>query len=115
MKVITCNLNGIRSAASKGFFTWITKENPDFICVQETKAQMYTLSNEELYPNSYHANFANAVKKGYSGGNDKSDNAVNAISGATITGDGVTAMIQERLKNYKSFFEQKKNSNVAIR
>jgi Na+-transporting NADH:ubiquinone oxidoreductase subunit C len=55
------------------------------------------------------------VKKGYSGGNDKSDNAVNAISGATITGDGVTVMIQERLKNYKPFFEQKKNSNVAIR
>jgi len=55
------------------------------------------------------------VKKGYQGGNDKSDNAVNAISGATITGDGVTAMIKERLKNYKSFFEQKKQANVAIR
>jgi len=55
------------------------------------------------------------VKKGYSGGNDKSDNAVNAISGATITGDGVTAMIQERLKNYESFFKQKKNSKVATR
>lgn len=55
------------------------------------------------------------VKKGYQGGNDKSDNAVNAISGATITGDGVTAMIQERLTNYKSFFEQKKQANVATR
>jgi Na+-transporting NADH:ubiquinone oxidoreductase subunit C len=55
------------------------------------------------------------VKKGYQGGNDKSDNAVNAISGATITGDGVTAMMEERLKNYKAFFEQKKQSKVAIR
>jgi len=55
------------------------------------------------------------VKKGYQGGNDKSDNAVNAISGATITGDGVTAMIQERLTNYKSFFEQKKQAKVATR
>lgn len=83
MKVITCNLNGIRSAASKGFFTWITKENPDFICVQETKAQMHTLSNEELYPNSYHANFANAVKKGYSGvgiySKLKPDNVINTL------------------------------------
>ena len=48
------------------------------------------------------------VKKGYQGGNDKEDNQVNAISGATITGDGVTAMMEERLKNYKAFFEQKK-------
>ncbi len=55
------------------------------------------------------------VKKGYQGGNDKGDNAVNAISGATITGDGVTAMMEERLKNYKDFFEQKKQSKVAIR
>lgn len=55
------------------------------------------------------------VKKGYSGGNDKSDNKVNAISGATITGDGVTAMMEERLKRYKPFFEEKKKSKVAIR
>lgn len=55
------------------------------------------------------------VKKGYSGGNDKSDNEVNAISGATITGDGVTAMMKERLKRYKPFFEEKKKSKVAIR
>lgn len=55
------------------------------------------------------------VKKGYSGGKDKSDNKVNAISGATITGDGVTAMMKERLKRYKPFFEEKRKSKVAIR
>jgi Na+-transporting NADH:ubiquinone oxidoreductase subunit C len=55
------------------------------------------------------------VKKGYSGGNDKSDNKVNAISGATITGDGVTAMMKERLRRYKPFFEVKKKSKLAIR
>ncbi len=55
------------------------------------------------------------VKKGYSGGTDKSDNQVNAISGATITGDGVTNMMKERLSKYKPFFEKLKNSKLAIR
>lgn len=55
------------------------------------------------------------VKKGYSGGRDKSDNQVNAISGATITGDGVTKMMKERLSKYKPFFQKKKNSKLAIR
>lgn len=57
-----------------------------------------------------------AVVKGYSGGNDKSDNAVDAISGATITGDGVSDMIEDILKNYAPYFEQlKKSDKVAIR
>ncbi|RRO18541.1 NADH:ubiquinone reductase (Na(+)-transporting) subunit C [Flavobacteriaceae bacterium 14752] len=55
------------------------------------------------------------VKKGYSGGTDKSDHQVNAISGATITGDGVTNMMKERLSKYKPFFEKLKNSKLAIR
>ena len=35
---------------------------------------------------------------------DKDDNEVDAISGATITGDGVSDMIKERLENYLQFF-----------
>ena len=42
------------------------------------------------------------VQKGYSGGSNKDDNAVDAISGATITGDGVTKMIHDRLEFYLS-------------
>ena len=45
--------------------------------------------------------------------NDKTDNEVDAISGATITGDGVTDMIKERLKHYLPYFETKKSS-VAL-
>ncbi|MGO3689935.1 MAG: NADH:ubiquinone reductase (Na(+)-transporting) subunit C [Psychroflexus halocasei] len=57
-----------------------------------------------------------AVVKGYSGGADKSDNAVDAISGATITGDGVSDMIQNILKNYEPYFKElKKSDKVAIR
>ena len=67
MKVITCNVNGIRAAARKGFFTWLAAEDADFICVQETKAQMAHLADEVFYPAAYHAVFSDAEKKGYSG------------------------------------------------
>lgn len=53
------------------------------------------------------------VQKGYSGGNNKDDNAVDAISGATITGDGVTNMILERLDYYIPYLE-KQNTNLAL-
>lgn len=53
-----------------------------------------------------------SVAKGYQGGDNKDDNAVDAISGATITGDGVTDMISERLVNYLPYF--KKNTNVKV-
>lgn len=43
--------------------------------------------------------------------NDKTDNEVDAIAGATITGNGVTAMIKSDLKLYKPYFDNLKNSN----
>ncbi|HEY9185738.1 MAG TPA: Na(+)-translocating NADH-quinone reductase subunit C [Salegentibacter sp.] len=45
---------------------------------------------------------------------DKDDNKVDAISGATITGDGVSDMISERLKRYLPYFEKVKDIKVAI-
>jgi Na+-transporting NADH:ubiquinone oxidoreductase subunit C len=38
----------------------------------------------------------------------KDDNKVDAISGSTITGNGVTEMIKERLSNYKNYFANQK-------
>ncbi|WP_224483604.1 Na(+)-translocating NADH-quinone reductase subunit C [Robertkochia aurantiaca] len=55
-----------------------------------------------------------SVVKGYSGGNAKDDNAVDAISGATITGDGVTDMISDRLRYYLPYL-QKQNVEVALK
>lgn len=54
------------------------------------------------------------VTKGYSA-NVKGDNRVNYISGATITGDGVTDMLKERLNRYLPYFDTKKNANLATR
>lgn len=55
------------------------------------------------------------VVKGYSGGNDKDDNKVDSISGATITSDGVSQMIEKRLQNYLPYFKKNKNIKLAIR
>jgi len=67
MRVITLNVNGIRSAAKKGFFTWINDQNADVICLQEVKAQEADLLDDLFNPKGYHAYFHFAEKKGYSG------------------------------------------------
>jgi exodeoxyribonuclease-3 len=66
-KIISANLNGIRSAAKKGFFEWMAKQSADFICVQELKAQAPDMTPEFLNPGGYHGHFHYAEKKGYSG------------------------------------------------
>jgi len=47
-------------------------------------------------------------------GLDKEDHEVDAISGATITGDGVTAMITERLQHYLPYLQKESQSLVAL-
>ena len=67
MRIITANLNGIRSAARKGFFPWMLRQKADVVCIQETKAQAHQLTDPEFHPRGYHAYFHDAEKKGYSG------------------------------------------------
>lgn len=66
-KLTSLNLNGIRSAASKGLQDWISQTHPDCICVQELKAQAADVSGrfEEISGLKGHFHFAE--KKGYSG------------------------------------------------
>jgi exodeoxyribonuclease-3 len=65
-KIVSANLNGIRSAAKKGFFDWLQKEAPDFVCVQELKAQAADMTEDFLAPAGYVGHF-HCQKKGYSG------------------------------------------------
>ncbi len=67
MRIITANVNGIRSAASKGFFQWMSRQRADVVCVQETKAQQPQLSDPVFHPKTLHCYYHDAVKKGYSG------------------------------------------------
>jgi len=66
-KIITCNTNGIRAAARKGFFEWLQGEQADVVCIQETKAQEHQLDDAVFSPEGYHCYYNDAVKKGYSG------------------------------------------------
>lgn len=64
---MSANLNGIRSAARKGFFEWMAENQPDIVCIQETKAQEHQLDDEQFHPKGYYCEFFDAEKKGYSG------------------------------------------------
>lgn len=67
MRIISLNLNGIRSAASKGFYEWLAMQDADVVCLQELKAQENDLTPAMLAPAGYHGYFHCAEKKGYSG------------------------------------------------
>ncbi len=67
MKIISLNLNGIRSAVKKGVVGWLLKENPDIICLQELRATPDQFPKEWEALAHYHAYYFPAQKKGYSG------------------------------------------------
>ena len=67
LRIITLNLNGIRSAWSKGVLPWLLAQNADVVCLQEIKAQRPDLSEEMLAPPGFHGFYHCAEKKGYSG------------------------------------------------
>ena len=67
MRVISINLNGIRSAFNKGLLPWLSQQSADIVCLQELKAQAADLTPEMSAPPGYHGCFHYAEKKGYSG------------------------------------------------
>ncbi len=66
MRVINCNVNGIRSAADKGFFDWFVTTNSDVLCLQEIKAQLHQIP-DTAKPDGYHTFFHPAERPGYAG------------------------------------------------
>jgi exodeoxyribonuclease III len=67
MRIISVNLNGIRSAASKGFYEWLAQQDADIVCLQELKCRAEDMTEQMLMPKGYHGYFHYAEKKGYSG------------------------------------------------
>jgi exodeoxyribonuclease-3 len=67
LRIATLNANGIRSAAAKGLFRWVTRVDPDVLCLQEVKAHEADLPEALRHPKHLHAFFHCALKKGYSG------------------------------------------------
>ena len=67
MKLVSWNVNGLRSIARKGFWPWLAAESPDILCLQETKASPDQLEPDLADPAGYSACYSAALKKGYSG------------------------------------------------
>ena len=67
MKILSWNINGIRAACKKGFFTWFQKESPDILCLQEVKATPDQLPPHLRNIPRYHLFWNPAERKGYSG------------------------------------------------
>jgi exodeoxyribonuclease-3 len=67
MKVISYNVNGIRSAMSKGLVDYLAEQNADIVCFQELKALPEQIDQEPLKALGYECYWFSAQKKGYSG------------------------------------------------
>ncbi len=65
MKLISWNVNGLRAVLRKNFLDFLAKEDPDILCLQETKAGPDDV--EQLWPATYTTYWNAATKKGYSG------------------------------------------------
>ncbi len=66
-RVVTLNVNGIRSAASKGLTRWLTRVDADVVCLQEVKAHEGDIPEALRAPEKMHAYFHCAERRGYSG------------------------------------------------
>jgi exodeoxyribonuclease-3 len=67
MKLITFNINGIRSGIKKGLMEWLKSESPDVFCLQEIKLSETHLVEEYFTSCGYHCYWYPAQKRGYSG------------------------------------------------
>jgi len=68
LRALSWNVNGLRAVHRRGdFMDWFTAESPDILCLQETKSLVEQLPPELVNVDGYHAYFASAERKGYSG------------------------------------------------
>ena len=67
MKIISLNVNGLRSATSKGLVPWLIEQDADVICLQEMKVHKDDFDPKPFEALGYHCYMFDAVKKGYSG------------------------------------------------
>ena len=67
IRAFSWNVNGVRAVVKKGFLEWFSKEGPDILCLQETKAAEDQIPDTLKQTDGYHSYFSTAEKKGYSG------------------------------------------------
>lgn len=98
IRIISANLNGIRSASSKGFYDWLRTQNADFVCLQELKAQAGDMTPAMLQAEGLYGYFHYAEKKGYSGvgiySKQPADKVIAGLGYADIDSEGRYLEIQ---------------------
>jgi len=67
MRIVTCNVNGLRAAARKGFFDWLATQAADVVCLQEIRIQPGDFDLAAHLPPGWGASLACAERRGYSG------------------------------------------------
>lgn len=69
MKIISWNVNGLRSVQRKNFAQWFENEKADVVCLQEIKISEDAIKKDEMFyhPSRYHSHWHFAKKPGYSG------------------------------------------------
>jgi exodeoxyribonuclease III len=92
LKIVSWNVNGIRAVKNKGFLAWFQDENPDTLCLQETKARPEQLEDDLKAPPGYHAYWNYPEKKGYAGvavyTREKPQEVKYGIDGVTLDTEG---------------------------
>jgi exodeoxyribonuclease-3 len=67
MRLVSWNVNGIRSAIRNGFWEWLATDQADIVCLQETRIDPEQLTGQMRQPPGYQAHWHSAERKGYSG------------------------------------------------
>jgi len=93
MRIITLNINGIRAAAKKGFYSWMTRQKADVICLQETRAHYDQIEHDPVFfPRNFHYFYEDSERRGYGGvaiySRRKPDNIVNGLGWPDIDSEG---------------------------
>ncbi len=65
VKIISWNVNGLRSAAARGRLSWVSRERPDVVCLQEVKARQEQV--DRVLPRLAHQHFFPSTRPGYAG------------------------------------------------
>lgn len=67
MRIVSWNINGIRSVTKKGFLPWFYETKPDILGIQEVRAMQEQIEPEAARPDGWHSHFSSALRPGYSG------------------------------------------------
>lgn len=67
LSILSWNINGIRAAHKRGLLQWLLNEQPDLVCLQETRAQSAQVNDALRRPLGYHAYWCDSQRAGYSG------------------------------------------------